>query len=94
MKCSRWRAAGNEYLLAERTELGGPLTSERARAEVGSADGILEIVAVDGNEAEIVIWNPDGSPCNRSATGRGSQPGGCPSVAAKLRLPFAWEISW
>ena len=32
MRFSRWRAAGNEYLLAERAELGGPLTPERVRA--------------------------------------------------------------
>ena len=35
MRFSRWRAAGNEYLLVERAELGGPLTPERVRAEVG-----------------------------------------------------------
>ncbi|HWQ01935.1 MAG TPA: diaminopimelate epimerase [Gaiellaceae bacterium] len=69
MTFSRWRAAGNEYLLAERTDLGGPLTPERARAEAGSADGILEVVAVDGNEAEIVIWNPDGSVAEMSGNG-------------------------
>ena len=61
MMFSRWRAAGNEYLLAERAELGGPLTADSVRAEVGGADGILEVVSVNGEEAEIVIWNPDGS---------------------------------
>ena len=45
MRFSRWRAAGNEYLLAERAELGEPLTAERVRAEVGGADGILEVVS-------------------------------------------------
>ena len=35
MRFSRWRAAGNDYLLAERAELGEPLTPERVRAEVG-----------------------------------------------------------
>jgi len=69
MTFSRWRAAGNEYLLAERTDLGGPLTPERARSEAGSADGILEVVAVDGNEVEIVIWNPDGSVAEMSGNG-------------------------
>ena len=48
MTFSRWRAAGNEYLLAERAELGGPLTPERVRAEVGGSDGILEVVAAGG----------------------------------------------
>ena len=66
---SRWRAAGNEYLLADRAELGEPLTAGRARAEVGGADGILEVVRVDGEAAEIVVWNPDGSVAELSGNG-------------------------
>ena len=69
MRFSRWRAAGNEYLLAERSELGGPLTPERVRREVGSSDGILEVVSTGGDEAEIVIWNPDGSTAEMSGNG-------------------------
>jgi diaminopimelate epimerase len=69
MRFSRWRAAGNDYLLAERAELGGPLTAERVRAEVGDADGILEVVSVAGPEAEIVIWNSDGSTAEMSGNG-------------------------
>jgi diaminopimelate epimerase len=69
MMFSRWRAAGNEYLLAERAELGQPLTADSVRAEVGGADGILEVVSVDGEEAEIVIWNPDGSVAELSGNG-------------------------
>ncbi|HZT45801.1 MAG TPA: diaminopimelate epimerase [Gaiellaceae bacterium] len=69
MRFSRWRAAGNDYLLAERAELGGPLTPERVRAEVGDADGILEVVIVDGAEAEIVIWNADGTTAEMSGNG-------------------------
>jgi diaminopimelate epimerase len=69
MTFSRWRAAGNEYLLAERTELGRRLTAERVRAEVGDADGILEVVTADGAEAEIAIWNPDGSIAELSGNG-------------------------
>jgi diaminopimelate epimerase len=65
----RWRAEGNEYLLVERSELGGPLTAEQVRADVGSADGILEVVSVDGDEAEIVIWNADGSTAELSGNG-------------------------
>jgi diaminopimelate epimerase len=68
MTFSRWRAAGNEYLLAERAELGA-LTPERVRAEVGGSDGILEVVAVAGAQAEIVIWNPDGSTAELSGNG-------------------------
>jgi diaminopimelate epimerase len=69
MRFSRWRAAGNEYLLAERSELGGPLTPEIVRQEVGSSDGILEVVSAEGAEAEIVIWNPDGSTAEMSGNG-------------------------
>ena len=69
MRFSRWRAAGNEYLLAERSELGEPLTPKRVREAVGSSDGILEVVSVDGAEAEIVIWNPDGSTAEMSGNG-------------------------
>ena len=69
MTFSRWRAAGNEYLLAERAELGGPLTPERVREDVGGADGILEVVEVIGSKAEIVIWNPDGSVAEMSGNG-------------------------
>lgn len=66
---SRWRAAGNEYLLAERAELGEPLTPERARAEAGGSDGILEVVEAGSDSAEIVIWNPDGSTAELSGNG-------------------------
>jgi diaminopimelate epimerase len=69
MRFSRWRAAGNEYLLADRAELGEPLTPERVRAAVGGADGILEVLSVDRGEAEIVIWNPDGSVAEMSGNG-------------------------
>jgi diaminopimelate epimerase len=69
MTFSRWRAAGNEYLLAERAELGAPLTPERVRAQVGGSDGILEVVAAGGGEAEVLIWNPDGSLAELSGNG-------------------------
>jgi diaminopimelate epimerase len=69
MTFSRWRAAGNEYLLVERAELGHPLTAEQVRAEVGEADGILEVVSVGADEAEIVIWNADGSTAELSGNG-------------------------
>ena len=69
MRFSRWRAAGNEYLLAERAELGGPLTPEEVREQVGESDGILEVVSALGPEAEILIWNPDGSLAEMSGNG-------------------------
>jgi diaminopimelate epimerase len=69
MRFSRWRAAGNEYLLADRAELGGPLTPERVRAEASGSDGILEVVTAGTSEAEIVIWNPDGTVAELSGNG-------------------------
>jgi diaminopimelate epimerase len=69
MTYSRWRAAGNEYLLTERAERADALTPEVVRAEVGGADGILEVVAVEDARAEIVIWNPDGSTAEMSGNG-------------------------
>jgi diaminopimelate epimerase len=65
MRSSRWDANGNVYLL---TEAQG-LTPERVRREVGDADGILQVVAVEGPSAEIVIWNPDGSTAELSGNG-------------------------
>jgi diaminopimelate epimerase len=65
MSYSRWQAQGNVYLLT--AERG--LTPERVRADVGDADGILEVIAVAGATAEIVIWNPDGSTAELSGNG-------------------------
>src|SRR5439155_13601340 len=62
------------YLLVERAELDVPLTPERVRKlcdyhfGVGS-DGILEVVAANGDRAEVVIWNPDGSTTELSGNG-------------------------
>jgi diaminopimelate epimerase len=65
MRFSKWHAHGNVYLLTD--ERG--LTSERVRTEVGDADGIVEVVSVTANEAEVVIWNPDGSTAELSGNG-------------------------
>jgi len=70
MRFSRWHAAGNEYLLAERAERGRALTPEEVRAAcAGGADGVLEVVAVTGGAADIVIWNADGSTAELSGNG-------------------------
>jgi diaminopimelate epimerase len=42
---------------------------EAVREACGDADGILEVVSVAGAEAEIVIWNPDGSQAEMSGNG-------------------------
>jgi diaminopimelate epimerase len=66
---SSWQAAGNRYLLVERAELESPLTPDVVREAVRDADGILEVVGVEGDSAEIVIWNPDGSQAEMSGNG-------------------------
>jgi diaminopimelate epimerase len=74
MKLSKWHGLGNDYLLVERDELAAPLTAEQVKRicdyhfGVGS-DGILEVVSADGDRAEIVIWNPDGSTAELSGNG-------------------------
>ena len=74
MRFSKWHGLGNDYLLVERAELASPLTPELVRRlcdyhfGVGS-DGILEVVAANGNEADVVIWNPDGSTAELSGNG-------------------------
>lgn len=65
MRFSKWHAHGNVYLLTD--EPG--LTPERVRAEVGEADGIVEVVSSSSDEAEVVIWNPDGSTAEMSGNG-------------------------
>jgi diaminopimelate epimerase len=65
MRFSKWHAHGNVYLLTD--EPG--LTPERVRAEVGDADGILEVVSATDTEADVAIWNPDGSTAEMSGNG-------------------------
>ncbi|MET0937994.1 MAG: diaminopimelate epimerase [Gaiellaceae bacterium] len=65
MRFSKWHALGNVYLLTD--ERG--LTPDRVRAEVGDADGIVEVVTATEDEAELVIWNPDGSTAELSGNG-------------------------
>ena len=69
MRFSRWHAQGNVYLLAERDKVCGPLAAEAVRDLSRAADGIVEVVALQGNEAEVVIWNPDGSTAEMSGNG-------------------------
>jgi diaminopimelate epimerase len=74
MQFSKWHGLGNDYLLVERAELALPLTPERVRRicdyhfGVGS-DGIVEVLATNGDGAEVVIWNPDGSTAELSGNG-------------------------
>jgi len=74
MRFSKWHALGNSYLLVERSDLDAPVEPDRVRYAcdahrgVGS-DGLLEVVAVDGADTEIVVWNPDGSQAEVSGNG-------------------------
>jgi diaminopimelate epimerase len=74
MRFSKWHALGNTYLLVERSEAGAALTMADAlhlcdpHHGVG-ADGVLEVVAVRGAEADVVVWNPDGSQAELSGNG-------------------------
>jgi diaminopimelate epimerase len=74
MRFSKWHGLGNDYLLVERAELAFPLTPERVQKlcdyhfGVGS-DGIVEVTAANGDRAEVVIWNPDGSRAELSGNG-------------------------
>ena len=74
MTFSKWHGLGNDYLLVERAELAWPLTPERVQRicdyhfGVGS-DGIVEVTSANGDRAEVVIWNPDGSTAELSGNG-------------------------
>jgi diaminopimelate epimerase len=67
MRSSKWSAHGNVYLLVEDERL----TPDRARelSAANGSDGVLEVLGVDGAEAEIAIWNPDGSRAEMSGNG-------------------------
>lgn len=64
MRSSLWDAHGNSYLITDET-----LTPDRVRAEVGNADGILEVFRHGEDWLEIAIWNPDGSRAEMSGNG-------------------------
>ena len=70
MRSSKWHAHGNVYLLVEPDD-EERLTPEHAAALSGDAgsDGVLELLSVDGAEAEVAIWNPDGSRAELSGNG-------------------------
>jgi diaminopimelate epimerase len=64
---SKWSALGNVYWLVERADLDAPLTPARVR-DLG-ADGVVEVVSMAHDQAEVVIWNPDGSTAELSGNG-------------------------
>jgi diaminopimelate epimerase len=58
MTSSRWHAHGNVYQVAE-----GDYALDR------ELDGAIEILAIDGDDVEIAIVNPDGSQAEMSGNG-------------------------
>jgi diaminopimelate epimerase len=74
MRFSKWHGLGNDYVLVQRVDLDAPLTPERVQRlcnyhfGIGS-DGVLEVVSVNSERAEVVIWNPDGSTAELSGNG-------------------------
>ena len=69
MRFWKWHALGNSYLVVE--EGMAPALAERlcdVRYGIGS-DGVVEVVSANGAQAEIVIWNPDGSVAEFSGNG-------------------------
>jgi diaminopimelate epimerase len=64
MRSSRWDAQGNIYLVTEESQ-----TEHSVRAEVGDADGVLEVLRHGDDWLEITIWNPDGSRAEMSGNG-------------------------
>jgi diaminopimelate epimerase len=65
MRSSTWDALGNSYLVYE----GEPLTPARARELAAGGDGVLEILRAGRDEADVVVWNPDGSTAELSGNG-------------------------
>ncbi|HXG77077.1 MAG TPA: diaminopimelate epimerase [Gaiellaceae bacterium] len=74
MRFSKWHALGNSYLIVERGDLAAPLGPADAQrlcdphTGIG-ADGVLEVAEVRGPEADVVVWNPDGSQAELSGNG-------------------------
>ena len=74
MRFSKWQALGNTYVLVERADLESPFGADDARRlcdphEGVGADGVLEIAELRGAEADVLVWNPDGSSAELSGNG-------------------------
>src|SRR2546427_560184 len=76
MRCEKWQALGNDYLIVERDELAFELTPERVRRLCEGhfgvfADGVLLLAPREDAEsvAELRIFNPDGSEAELSGNG-------------------------
>jgi diaminopimelate epimerase len=67
MSSSKWSAHGNVYLLVEDEKVTPDWARELSAAY--ETDGVLEVLDVHGTEAEIAVWNPDGSRAELSGNG-------------------------
>ncbi len=74
MRFSKWHALGNAYLLVERAELDRALTPDVVRrlcddrTGIGS-DGLLEFLEATETDADVTVWNPDGTMAEFSGNG-------------------------
>jgi diaminopimelate epimerase len=64
MTSSKWHAHGNVYRLVEPAD--ARLTAPRACELAAGTDGVIEVLSADGKEADVLIWNPDGSQAEMS----------------------------
>jgi diaminopimelate epimerase len=70
VRFEKWHGLGNAYLLVEGERLDAATVVRLCDCDTGvGADGVLEVVRTDGRRAEVVIWNPDGSPAELSGNG-------------------------
>ena len=69
MRFWKWHALGNSYLVVE-GEVEAELARRLCDVRCGiGADGVVEVVSANGAQAEIAIWNPDGSVAEFSGNG-------------------------
>jgi diaminopimelate epimerase len=71
MKFSKWHALGNAYLVLERGDLERPLDGSVVRelSAQAESDGVVEMIDLREAEADVQIWNPDGSQAEFSGNG-------------------------
>jgi diaminopimelate epimerase len=69
MRFSKWHALGNSYVVVE-ARLDAELARRVCDPRYGiGSDGVVEVLAADGDRAEVAIWNPDGSVAEFSGNG-------------------------
>jgi diaminopimelate epimerase len=80
MRFSKWHAHGNSYLVVEAPDLAADEARRLCDVRVGiGSDGVLQVERAEGDEVEVVIWNPDGSRAEFSGNG--------------TRIAAAWRLA-